>query len=76
MKFFIFRSEILDVKEKLQHYQIMCRDPEIHKQVLTAIFSFLTFFQANQAMHGLWRNYDAVFTTNLRDRDFQEKSFK
>jgi len=35
------RSEILDVKEKLQHYQIMCRDPEIHKQ-------------ANQAMHGLW----------------------
>jgi len=34
------RSEILDVKEKLQQYQIMCRDPEIHKQ-------------ANQAMHGL-----------------------
>ena len=35
-----FRSEILDVKEKLQQYQIMFRNPEIQKQ-------------ANEAMNAL-----------------------
>ena len=37
---FFFRSEILDVKEKLQQYQIMFRNPEIQKQ-------------ANEAMNAL-----------------------
>ena len=35
-----FRSEILDVKEKLQQYQMMYRNPEIQKQ-------------ANEAMNAL-----------------------